>query len=183
TAALLKYRVPKRPDQEKFAPPLQDAQRAVGLLRQRTKEFGIDPQRVGTLGFSAGAHLSAALCANYEKRNYPTVDDADAQSCRPDFQVLIYPGGLRKKDDSDKITPEVAVTTNTPPTFIAMAQDDPVRAENAIFYALALKQVKVPFELHLYPTGGHGYGLRPTKEFVTTWPRRVSDWMKARGLM
>jgi acetyl esterase/lipase len=184
TGVLLKYRVPKRPDRERYEPPLQDAQRALGLVRQHAKEWNIDPQRVGVLGFSAGAHLCAALGKSYGERTYSLVDDADNLNCRPDFQVLIYPGGIIKKDDAEnKLGPEVAVTTNTPPTFLAMAQDDPVRVENAVFYALALKNAKVPVELHVYPTGGHGYGLRPTKDLVTTWPNRVADWMEDRGLL
>ena len=183
TGVLLKYRVPKRAGQPPHAAPLQDAQRALGLVRHRAKELGIDPRRIGVLGFSAGAHLSAALSSNHELRTYPKVDDADQTSCRPDFQVLIYPGGLTKKDESDKLAPEVAPTTNTPPTFIAITQDDPVRVENALFYTLALKQANVPVELHRYGTGGHGYGLRRTKETVTSWPDRVTDWLRNRGLL
>src|SRR5258707_1253411 len=117
---------------------------------------------------------------NCDERKYPAMDAADKASCRPDFQVLIYPGGLTRKDEGDKVAPEVAVTTNTPPTFIAMAGDDPVRVENALYYALALRNAKVPVELHVYPTGGHGYGLRRRQEaLVTTWPDRAVEWMKS----
>jgi acetyl esterase/lipase len=183
TGVLLKYRVPKREGLEKHAAPLQDAQRALGLVREHAKEWGIDPQRIGVLGFSAGGHLAAALSKNCDERTYPAMDAADKLSCRPDFQVLIYPGGLTKKDEGDKVAPEVVVTTNTPPTFIAMAADDPVRVENALYYALALRNAKVPVELHVYPTGGHGYGLRSSKEVVTTWPQRATDWMRSRGFL
>jgi acetyl esterase/lipase len=176
TGVLLKYRVPKRENG-----PLQDAQRALGLVRHRAKELGLNPQRIGVLGFSAGGHLCAELCANYSERAYPVVDEADAAGCRPDFQILIYPGGLVPKDESWKLAPRIGVTTNTPPTFITMAADDPVRLENALAYALALKQSKVPVELHVYPTGGHGYGLRRTKEPVTGWPDLVANWMRGRG--
>ena len=178
TGVLLKYRVPK---QETGA--LQDIQRALGLVRHRAKEFGIDPQRIGVLGFSAGGHLCANLCANDSERASPAVDEADATSCRPDFQFLIYPGSLVQMDGDKpgKIAPYLAVTTNTPPTFIVMAANDPIRVENALVYALALKQSKVPFELHVYPTGGHGYGLRRTQEPITTWPDRATEWMKNRG--
>src|SRR5207244_245229 len=148
--------------------------RALGLLRHHASEWRIDPNQIGALGFSAGAHLSAALGAHFEQRTYPTLDDADAASCRPDFSILIYPGGLTLKDE-DKIAPELTITTNTPPTFLVMAEDDPVRVENAIFYALELKNAKVPVELHIYPTGGHGYGLRPSKDLVTTWPQRAAE--------
>ena len=180
TAVLLKYRVPKRPGVEKHAPALQDAQRALSLARHRAKEFGIDPRRLGALGFSAGAHLSAVLSTTPE-RTYPAIDEADKVDLRPDFTVLIYPAYLTVKELGDTTPPEIHITSNTPPTFITIAEDDPVRMENALHYALALKQAKVPVELHLYPTGGHGYGLRRTKETVTTWPDRAADWMKSRG--
>ena len=182
TGVLLKYRVPRRPNLPAHVPPLQDAQRALGLVRQRAGELGIDPHRIGVLGFSAGGHLSAALSNNHDTRTYAAIDDADRVSCRPDFCVLIYPGSLTVRSDHDSVAPELAVSaTNTPPTFLAMAGDDPVRVENALFYYLSLKNAKVPAEMHLYPTGGHGYGLRRTDKNVTTWPDRVADWMKASG--
>jgi acetyl esterase/lipase len=182
-AVLLKYRVPKRAGIEKHTAALQDAQRAVGLVRSQAQEFGIDPNRIGVLGFSAGGHLAAALSTSVEQRTYPAVDDSDKVSCRPDFSVLIYPAYLTLKDQGDKINSETAVSSNTPPTFIAMTQDDPVRVETGLFYSAALKQVNVPFELHIYPKGGHGYGLRRTDNPVTAWPDRVADWMKFRGLL
>ena len=184
TAVLLKYRVPKRPGLEKHAAALQDAQRAMGLVRHRAREFGMDPKRIGVLGFSAGAHLAASLAASGAgKRSYAAVDDADEVNCRPDFSLLIYPGYLTVKEDSNRIPAEVAVTSNTPPTFLTMTQDDGVRVENVLFYAVALKQANVPFELHVYPTGGHGYGLRRSEHWVTTWPERAADWMRSRKLL
>jgi acetyl esterase/lipase len=183
TGVLLKYRVPKRPGLEKHTAALQDAQRAVGLVRSRATEFGIDPKRIGILGFSAGGHLAAAASNNFDKRTYEPVDDADKASCRPDFSVLIYPAYLTVKELGDKVSPELPITANTPQTFIAMTQDDGVRVECALFYYLALKQAKVPAEMHLYPTGGHGYGLRPSTHGVTTWPKRVEEWMAARSLL
>jgi acetyl esterase/lipase len=130
------------------------------------------------LGFSAGGHLAAALATAGDQRTYPPVDDADKTSCRPDFSILIYPGGIVGRDNT--MGPEVQVSSNAPPTFIAMAENDPVRVENALLYATALKQAKVSFVLHVYSTGGHGYGLRRTKELVTTWPDRVAEWMENR---
>ena len=183
TGVLLKYRVPKRPGLEKHTAALQDAQRAVGLVRSRATEFGLDPKRIGILGFSAGGHLAAAACNNFDKRTYEPVDDADKASCRPDFAFLIYPAYLTVKEQGDKVSPELPITANTPQTFLAMTQDDGVRVESALFYYLALKQAKVPAELHLYPTGGHGYGLRPSTHGVTTWPKRAEEWMAARGLL
>jgi acetyl esterase/lipase len=180
-AVLLKYRVPKREGLERHAAPLQDAQRALGLLRSRAKEFSIDPQRIGALGFSAGGHLIAALASSAAQPTYPSLDDADSASCRPDFNIIIYPGYLVLKDEGDRINPSVQVTTNHPPTFLAMTQDDPVRVENAVLYYLALKQAGVSSELHVYPKGGHGYGLRRSEYAVTTWPDRAADWMRSGG--
>ena len=114
---------------------------------------------------------------------FEPLDDADKASCRPDFTVLIYPAYLTLKDDGDKLAPEIKVTAQTPPAFVVMAADDSVRVENALFYALALKNAKVPCELHVYPDGGHGYGLRPTGHAVATWPARAAEWMEKRGLL
>ena len=179
-AALLKYRVPRRADLDKSLPPLQDAQRAMSLLRQRASEWGIDPARIGVLGFSAGGHLAAALSTATE-RAYPTIDDTDKSPSRPDFTCLIYPGYLTVKEDHDKVSPELKITASMPPTFLAMTQDDPVRVENVLHYALALQSAKVPMEVHVYPKGGHGYGLRHTEEPVTTWPDRAADWLRGNG--
>ncbi len=180
TAVLVKYRVPKRAGLEKHTAPLQDAQRAISLVRSRAGEFGIDPKRIGVIGFSAGAHLCAALAASTEQRTYPAVDDVDKVGCRPDFSFLIYPAYLTVKDKPD-VAPDVAISSNTPPTFIAMAQDDPINVENALYYSAALKRAKVPFELHVYPKGGHGYGLRRTENPLTAWPDRATEWMQSMG--
>jgi acetyl esterase/lipase len=180
TAVLLKYRVPRRVGIEKHVAPLQDAQRAMGIVRHRAKEWGIDPMRIGVMGFSAGGHLSASLSTNFDARTYPPVDDADKESCRPDFAILIYPFYLTPDNDPAKLAPEIKVTDKTPPTFIVMTQDD--RVDYAYAYALALKAAKVPAELHIYPTGGHGYGLgRPGGGGTETWPRRAEEWLKSGG--
>lgn len=182
TAGLLKYRVPRREGIPPHELPLQDAQRALGLLRARAAEWGVDAHRIGVLGFSAGGHLAAMLSNHHQTRGYTPVDAADQVSCRPDFAVLIYPGYLASKDRKMEIAPELQIKAGvTPPTFLAMAEDDPVGVENPIVYYLALKQAGVAAEMHLYPAGGHGYGLRRTEKTVTTWPDRVADWMKAAG--
>ncbi len=183
TGVLVKYRVPARKGLPRHAAPLQDAQRAVGLVRHRAAGWGIDPKRIGVLGFSAGGHLAAAASNNFDKRTYEPQDEADSASCRPDFSVLIYPAYLTVRDEGDRLAPEVTVTANTPPTILIQAGDDGVRVENSLFYYLALKNVKVPAEMHLYPTGGHGYGLRRTDKLVTTWPARVEDWMRSMGFL
>lgn len=180
TGVLLKYRVPGRAGQARYAAALQDAQRAVGLVRYRAKELGLDPARIGILGFSAGAHLSATLGAHPASRTYPAVDAADAVSCRPDFTVLIYPGGLVDPDRNNALRPEIVpVKGVTPPTFIVMTQVD--RVENAVAYYQGLTAAGVAAEMHLYPTGEHGYGLRRTADDATTWPDRAADWLRTGG--
>lgn len=183
TAVLLKYRVPARKGRERHDAPLQDAQRALSLTRHRAAEWGVDPARIGILGFSAGAHLSAAASTRFEARHYPVADEADKVSCRPDFTVLIYPAYLTVKDQGDRLAPELTVTSNTPPTLLIQTQDDSVRVETSLFYYLALKRAGVRAEMHLYASGGHGYGLRPTSETVTTWPRRAEEWLRGLGLL
>ena len=182
TAVLVKYRVPAREGMPRHALPLQDAQRALGVVRANAKKWGIDSSRIGVLGFSAGAHLSAAVSNNFETRTYERVDAADDTGCRPDFAVLLYPGGLVPKESKD-LSPDLKVVANAPPTIIVQTADDSVRVENSLAYYAALKGAKVPVEMHLYPSGGHGYGLRPSTHLVSTWPARVEDWMRSLGVL
>ena len=177
TAILLKYRVPAREGLPRYQPPLQDAQRAMALARSNAVKLGIDPNHIGIMGFSAGAHLSATLSNNYEKKTYEAVDASDTVSCRPNFVMLIYPAYLSIKAEADKIAPELPVTKNTAPTFLAQTEDDPVRVESSLFYYLALKNAGVPAEMHLFATGGHGYGLRKSPQSINTWPKRAEEWM------
>jgi acetyl esterase/lipase len=168
TCALVKYRVPNTGPYPKSPAALEDAQRAVGIVRSRAAEWHIDPSRIGVLGFSAGAHLSAALSTHFDHRLYNKVDAADTVSCRPDFAVIVYPGYLALADKNFAPNADVPVTAQTPPSFIVQAEDDPVHVENAVVYFMALKNAKVPAELHIYAAGGHGYGLRRTALPVTT---------------
>ena len=117
-----------------------------------------------------------------EERTYPKVDAADEQNVRPNFAVLIYPGYLANEKDLTQVSPELKITKDSPQAFIAMSANDPVKAENALVYAAALQKERVPYALHIYPTGGHGYGLRKTDEPVTTWPDRLDEWFKSRGI-
>jgi acetyl esterase/lipase len=175
---LLKYRVPGTGPYPKSPAALQDAQRAVGLVRQHAVEWHIDPNRVGVLGFSAGAHLAAALSTHFDQRLYDPVDDADKLSCRPDFAVVVYPGYLALADKDFAANPDIVPTEKTPPTFIVQAEDDPVHIENSTVYFIQLKNAKVPAELHIYAQGGHGYGLRRRADLpVTTWPAAVETWL------
>jgi acetyl esterase/lipase len=182
TGVLLKYRVPARKGSPREAAPLQDAQRAVGMVRSRAAEWHLDPKRIGVLGFSAGGHLAAAVSNNFEKRAYDPVDGADQASCRPDFALLIYPAYLAMKEEGNKLAPEFTVTANTPPSFLIQAEDDNIRVENSLFYYLALKNAKVPAEMHLFPSGGHGYGLRSDKP-VAAWPKLAEEWLRVLGVL
>jgi acetyl esterase/lipase len=183
TGILLKYRVPARPNRERYEAALQDAQRAMGLVRHNAREWGINPHRIGVMGFSAGGHLSAALSNNYEKRSYPVVDDADQQSSKPDFTLLVYPAYLTVEKEGDRVASELKITAQTPPTLLIQAGDDPVRVETSLYYYLALKQARVPAEMDIFATGGHGYGLRHTTDAVTDWPRRATRWMQGLGVL
>jgi acetyl esterase/lipase len=185
TGVVLKYRVPRRPGQAKDQPPvgpMQDAQRALSLVRSKAAEWGIDPQRVGILGFSAGGHLAASTSTNFDKRAYEPADEVDRASCRPDFAVLIYPAYLVSKE-GDALAPEVRVSEKTPPTFLAHAGDDRISPVNSVQFYLALKKAGVPAELHVYASGGHGFGLRPTAQPCSRWNERCGEWLRNRGLL
>jgi acetyl esterase/lipase len=181
TAILLKYRVPKRAMQmpDNLA-AIQDAQRAISLVRANAKDWGIDPKRIGMLGFSAGGNLTAWACLA-EKRMYDAVDKADDESCKPDFAALIYPAYL--VNEKGELKPEYKVTKDSPPMFFAHANDDPVTPLSSAMLYQALKKNNVPAELHIFATGGHGYGMKKIPHPVASWPDRCADWMKARGYL
>jgi acetyl esterase/lipase len=174
---VVKYRVPNSGPYPKSPAALEDAQRALGLVRQHAAEWGIDSHRIGVLGFSAGAHLSAALSTHFEQRIYAPVDAADQLSCRPDFALIVYPGYLSVAEQNFAPNPDIHPTAQTPPTFLLQAEDDPVHVENAVTYFTELKQAGVPAELHIYAQGGHGYGLRPTSLPITDWPHLAEIWL------
>lgn len=190
TCVLLKYRVPgegklpKSGSYPKSKMALQDAQRAVGLVRSRAAELHIDPHKIGVIGFSAGGHLVAAMSTNFEKRLYPAVDAADKVSCRPDFAIAIYPGHLWIDENKFELNPHVPVTKKTPPTFLLQNQDDHVDPiEHSLVYYRALRKAGVPVEMHLYAQGGHAFGLRRTKLPVTKWPQLVETWLETIGMI
>ena len=182
TGVVLKYRVPPHDGVPRWQAPLQDAQRSLSFIRSKAKEWNIDPARIGMLGFSAGGHLTAAASTNYDKRAYDRIDAIDDVSCRPDFGIVIYPGGIVAKGTTD-ISPEIRVTDKTPPSFIVQAGDDPVNSDNSAYYYLALKRAKVPAELHIYATGGHGFGMKKTGKPSSTWPDRCAEWMAHQGIL
>ena len=183
TAVLLKYRVPARQGLPRYQAPAQDAQRALGLVRYNARKWNIDPQKIGIMGFSAGAHLSATVSTNYKERMYERVDEADAVSCRPDFVMLVYPAYLTVKEQGDRIAPELHVDSTTAPTLLVQTEDDPVRVESSLYYYLALKKEKVPAEMHLYAKGGHGYGLRSKGTGINSWPAAAQGWLQTIGML
>lgn len=211
TGIVLKYRLPAPEGTPKYLPALQDAQRSVSLVRSKAKEWGLDEHRIGMLGFSAGAHLTAATSTNFDRRAYAPADAVDKVSCRPDFAIVVYPGGVVQKSAehaatqpassapatapagapdaaegeliNGRLAPEIRPTSQTPPTFICQANDDRVNAENSVFYYLALKRAGVPVELHIYAAGGHGFGIRATGKPVASWPERCAEWMKNQGIL
>lgn len=170
TAVVLKYRVP-----DNRSGALEDAQRSLSLMRQNGEAWNIDPARVGILGFSAGGHLAACTSAGTGARAYAAVDDADQQRCTPDFTVLVYPAYL--SDEHLALPVEVSVTKDTPPAFIVQTQDDKHYINSSLAYYIALKSADVLAELHLFPDGGHGYGLRPTAHAVSGWPALCGAWL------
>lgn len=185
TGIVLQYRVPRAKELAKHDLPLKDAQRAVSLARQHAADWKIDPNRIGILGFSAGGHLAAMASTNFARRTYEPVDSVEDQSCRPDFTILVYPAYLtgEKGELGLKLAEDVPVTDQTPPAIMIHAQNDRVTCNSSIAYFMALKEHEIPAELHIYPSGGHGYGLRPTEHAVTSWPDRVERWMQSMNLL
>jgi acetyl esterase/lipase len=192
TCVLLKYRVPSAPYEwqcdcrpHNFAlsvPSLEDAQRTMRLVRSHAAQWHIDPHKVGVLGFSAGGFLAAEISTNFARRLYAPVDAADKESARPDFAMPIYPGHLAT--DDDKFNANVPVSRDTPPTFLVQAEDDYVDGVNqSLAYYIALKNAKVPAEMHLYAHGGHAFGLRPTADPITRWPALAETWLRTIGMI
>ena len=179
TAFVLKYRVPAREPEHRWRAAVQDAQRAMSVIRSRAPEFSIDPDRLGIMGFSAGGE-TAMLTSFFKDRTYVPVDDADKEPMRPSFTALIYEAGVIDRE-TGKMHDYIHVTSDAPPVFMAHAFDDPVPMQNDLVLMGELKKNNVPSELHIYSEGGHGYGLRATEQPVTSWNHRLEDWMRVSG--
>lgn len=194
TCVMLKYRTPQvwprvngrqtRPD---VLLALEDAQRAMGLLREGADGYGIDPDKIGVIGFSAGAYLVTNL-SNTETRTYPLTDAADRQSSRPDFAIVAYTARVRdtsRRRNELELAPWVTISPNAPPTLIIHAMDDPVDdVREPMAYALALNDAGVPVDLRFYARGGHAFGLRPTEHPITReWPGQVKQWLRSLGML
>jgi acetyl esterase/lipase len=198
TAFVLKYRLGPR-----YRHPIElgDAQRAIRMVRTRATEFGVKPDRIGMMGFSAGGHLTASAGTHFDAGKADAADIIDRAGSRPDFLVLAYPvisftqfvhkGSMQALlgDNPDpklveNLSNELQVTAQTPPTFLFHTNADTgVPAENSVMFYLALRKAGVPAEMHIYEHGPHGVGLAPTDEALSSWPARLADWVRGRGLL
>jgi len=171
TAFVLQYRVPNKPDGA-----LNDIQRAIKVVRNNINKWKLNPNKLGVLGFSAGGDLCTRAATRYTIESYPDMDKIDSISCRPDFSLLIYPAYL-DKGKNRSLTPQLLVDNNTPPMFIFATANDS-HGNSALVMTGALRDNKVPVELHLLPNGGHGYGLRSGNIAAETWPHLAEIWLK-----
>jgi acetyl esterase/lipase len=180
--------------------PFEDAQRAMRLIRSRADEYGLDPHKIGIMGFSAGGHLAGMMETEYNKQWYASVDAVDQHSARPDFVALLYPvitmlppynhthsekeivGADASTAKQKAYSVELHVNAKTPPTFLAQAIDDPIsNVENSRLMYAALQQNHIVSEIHLFPTGGHGWGMGKPDSPVQEWPQLFKAWAKANG--
>jgi acetyl esterase/lipase len=185
TTALLKYRVPRRDPVNPSVEPLQDAQRAIGILRHRAAEFGIKPDRIGILGFSAGGHLTVMAALHANERTYEQDPALDVQDATPNFAVPVYPAYLVAKEDPFTLLPEIKVTEKSPPICLIHAHDDKgatSASASALLY-LEYKKRGLPAELHIFTKGGHGFGMKRTGLPTADWLVRTGEWMKSMGLL
>ncbi len=167
-AFVLKYRLPRQGDEPRHAVPLEDAQRAISLVREGADARGISPDKVGIMGFSAGGNLSAHAATNF-------TGDAD----RPDFCGLIYPAYLLAEGSDTEVAANLQPTEKSPPTFFIHAENDPITVEGSLAFYRALKKLEIPAEAHFFAEGGHGYGITKAQDMpVARWPELMADWMK-----
>lgn len=182
TGIILKYRVPRRPDEPKGVParrPLQDSQRTVSLVRSNAKDWGIDPERIGIIGFSAGGHLAIATATSFEKRTYEPQDDIDKVSCRPNFCIPVYSGYLK-----ELLEKGMKVPAKTPPVFLVHGNEDLISTpEHSALMYLALKRVGVSAELHIYARTAHDFGVRQSDRPYGAWMPACAHWMRDQGFL
>ncbi|MBV9576078.1 MAG: alpha/beta hydrolase [Gammaproteobacteria bacterium] len=195
TGILLKYRVPNSGPNwnddchchvKPYAPAaLEDAQRALGIVRLNAEKWHINPNKIGVIGFSAGGFMVADISTHFNKRAYASIDAADKESCRPDFAIALYPGHMGLEDNKAfALNPAIHFTKDTPPTFLLQAENDPMDTiDNSLLYYIGLKNVGAPVEMHLYAQGGHAFGLRSNKFPITNWPQLVKTWLGTIGMI
>ncbi|HRH98239.1 MAG TPA: alpha/beta hydrolase [Prosthecobacter sp.] len=183
TGILLKYRVPKRDPKDPGREALQDAQRAMGIIRHHAAEWGLKPDRIGILGFSAGGHLTVMTTLHANERTYTTDPALDVEDATPNFAVPVYPAYLVSKEDPFHLLPGFEVSAKSPPMCFVHANDDSWSATASALLYLEYKKLNIPCELHIYAKGGHGFGMRKSGGPVNDWPDRVAEWMKSMGYM
>ena len=188
TGILLKYRCPRRPGEDLTVPapgPLKDAQRAVSLVRSKAARWGIDPQRIGMVGFSAGAHLVGATATNFDYRSYDPIDDVDHVSCRPDFAILAYCGYVYPAAKK-QLSPTVRIVPGVPPMFFAQGSEDSCKGseiENSLMFYQALQRAGNSCELHMFARGDHGFGVRQDGNPCAGWTTVCTDWLRRIGVL
>ncbi|MEM7659320.1 MAG: alpha/beta hydrolase [Bacteroidota bacterium] len=204
TAFVLKYRLPRYEEADECAEgiALADAQRAMRLVRSRTEEWNLDPERIGIMGFSAGGHLASTTGTHFDAGDKNATEAIEQQSSRPDFMILMYPVvsmdtsiahmGSRRNLISKTPNPEkerlysneAQVTADTPPTLLIHADNDKgVVPENSVYFYLALRKAGVPAAMHIFATGGHGFSFGEGKGSVENWPDLCEGWLEDRGLL
>ncbi len=182
TGVLLKYRTPTRDDARHYEKPVEDAQRAMGLVRHHAQAWGLDPKRVGLLGFSAGGNLLGHAAWDRTPRTYPqkpALDDPRG----PDFGIMIYGGGFLDRTDKTKFMPGFSVPKDAPPMFFLVAHDDKNNPVEAAMLYLEYQKLNLPAELHIYTKGGHGFGMRKNRQPINDWPARCGEWLKSMGYL
>lgn len=187
SAFVLKYRVPARPNLPFGFAPLQDAQRAIGIVRANASQWGLDPRKIGFTGFSAGGHLTAHISTTWQQREYPRIDDADDVSCRPDFSLFMYPWKLLKNNDksSTELAPELVVAKDHPPSFFCQNADDTAAwVQGTLQYNVKMMAAGAPHPTtHIFPKGGHGFGVCAMNHFeeVCDWPQAAKRFIQDLG--
>lgn len=183
SAFVLSYRTTSDKRQPGWLKPLQDAQRTMALIRSQAERWGVKPDRLGLVGFSAGGQVAARLLTDDGKLAYERRDEIDATSHRPDFAILVYPWNLYDSQRDDLVD-GVIVPPDCPPTYLVHTDDDRSSSLGAVLFYAGLKRHRIPAELHVYGNGGHGYGLRAVKgSRISTWPIHAVHWLGCRGLL
>ncbi len=183
TGVLLKYRVPRRVGRSKHEAPLEDAQRAITIIRENAELWGIDRSKVVVMGFSAGGHLAAVLLSN-PKRNYTEEKKYRSVSSKPDFGILVYPAYIRENKKSHTVAPELKFTKDTPPVFITVAKSDQLYYPDSALLADVLVKLRVPVKYHVFDSGGHGFGMGTTTAGnVREWPGICLKWLKEHSIL
>lgn len=183
TAFVLSYRTTDGNQSPGWVKPLQDAQRALALIRSQADRYQLKPDRLGLVGFSAGGQVSARLLSDGGKKSYDRIDAVDDVPHRPNFAVLIYPWNMYDAA-KDRLVEGIQVPKDCPPTYVVHTDDDRSSSLGAVLFYAGLKKHGIPSELHVYGNGGHGYGLRPVKgSQISSWPDHAAHWLGTRGFL